>query len=77
MARQKRWTVCAPDAPLDEVARKLREAGFVVDGMLTAIGCITGSAEPEVAERVRAIPGVTDVSEELSFDIGPPDRDEM
>ena len=78
MAQQKRWTVSAAlNAPLNEVARKLTEAGFVVDGVLTEIGCITGSADTAVAKRVRSIPGVTDVSEELAFDIGPPDNDVM
>lgn len=76
MAQRKRWTVCAPDAPLHEVADKLKQAGFEVDDVLTAIGCITGSAEPAVAERIRSIAGVTDVSEELAFDIGPPEGDQ-
>ncbi len=73
MAQRKRWTVCAPGEPLHEVARKLTEAGFEVDDVLTAIGCITGSAEPAVAERIRSIPGVSDVSEEVVFDVGPPE----
>jgi len=78
VAQQKRWTVSAAlDAPLNEVARKLTEAGFVVDKVLTEIGCITGSADTAVAERVQSIPGVTDVSEELAFDIGPPNDDVM
>jgi hypothetical protein len=77
MAQQKRWWVTAsPGAPLDEIARQLTEAGFKVDDVLTAIGSITGSAEPPVAERIRSVPGVTDVSEEPVVNIGPPEGDQ-
>jgi len=50
-------------------------AGFVIDQILAAIGSITGSATDSVAEAVRAIPGVADVSRDLPVDIGPPDSD--
>jgi hypothetical protein len=77
VAQHKRWWVtAAPGAPLDEIARQLTDAGFQVDDVLTAIGCITGSAEPAVAERIRSIPGVTDVSEEPVVNVGPPEGDQ-
>jgi hypothetical protein len=77
VAQQKRWWVtAAPDAPLDEIAREVADAGFEVDDVLSAIACITGSAEPAVAERVRSIPGVTDVSEEPVVSVGPPEGDQ-
>jgi hypothetical protein len=77
VASNKRWWVtAAPGAPLDEIARTITAAGFAVDDVLTAIGCITGSAEPAVAERVRSVPGVTDVSEEPVVNVGPPEGDQ-
>jgi hypothetical protein len=39
------------------------------------IGIITGSATDSVAEAVRAVPGVADVSQDEPVDIGPPDPD--
>jgi hypothetical protein len=74
MAETQKWIVTtAGDRPLQDVARQLRQAGLAVEEVLDEIGCITGSASAEVAERLRAIPGVADVSPEHRIDIGPPD----
>jgi hypothetical protein len=61
---------------LHEVADKVAETGFEVEDVLTTIGCVIGLAEPAVAERIRSIPGVSDVSEVLVHDIGPPEGDQ-
>jgi len=74
MAKQKRWVVTTSgNQPLNDVRKNLVESGFTVDQVLGEIGLITGAAEDDVAERVRKIPGVVDVSPEASIDIGPPD----
>jgi hypothetical protein len=75
MAASKRWTIVASggDQPLSELAQRLGKAGFVVDQVLTEIGCITGAGNDEVAEQLRALPGVAAVEPELGIDIGPPD----
>jgi hypothetical protein len=72
MSQAKRWTVTTSGQPLDDIAHKLSAAGFSVDQVLTEIGCVTGTADAQVAERLRSIPGVIDVSEEVAFDVGPP-----
>jgi hypothetical protein len=69
-----KWVVTTSgDRPLQDVARQLSGAGFAIEQVLDAIGCITGSASADVAETLRTIPGVADVSPEQSIDIGPPD----
>jgi hypothetical protein len=61
------------DRPIAEVARDLKAAGFDVDQVLEFIGSITGSAPAKSLKKLRAIPGVADVSEDHPIDIGPPD----
>lgn len=75
MSENKKWVVIlSGDHPLDEVKKNLIDAGFAVDHVLSAIGCITGAASEDVAEKLRAIPGVADVSPEPPpVSIGPPD----
>jgi hypothetical protein len=74
MPETQKWIVTTSgDQPLHDVARHLSEAGFAVDQVLDEIGCITGFARAAVAEKLRTIPGVVDVSPEQSIDIGPPD----
>lgn len=74
MAENKKWVVTTSgDRPLSEVKEKLAEAGFSVDQVFDEIGSITGSGGDDVAERLRSVPGVTDVSPDSPIDIGPPD----
>lgn len=74
MAKEKRWVVTTSgDRALKDVRKELVDAGFNVEKVLDAIGCITGTAEDNVAKKARNIPGVVDVSPEQSIDIGPPD----
>ena len=76
MAESKRWVVTTSgDRPINDVASDIEAAGFAIDGVLEEIGSITGSAADNVAEAVRAIPGVEDVSPDEPVDIGPPDDD--
>ena len=56
MAESKRWIVTTSgDRPLNDVARDIKAAGFVIDEVLDQIGIITGSATDSVAE---ADPGI-------------------
>ena len=74
MANKMRWVVTTSgDRSLSDVKKSLTTAGFAVEQVLDEIGCITGSASDDVANAVRAIPGVVDVSRETPIDIGPPD----
>ena len=74
MAKKKRWTVTTSgDQSLSDIKKKLVESGFDVDQVLDEIGVITGTSSDDNVERLRSVPGVTDVSPEHSIDIGPPD----
>jgi hypothetical protein len=74
MAKQKRWVVTTSgDRPLSDVQKQLVENRFTVDQVLGEIGCITGTADDDVAKKARSVPGVVDVSPEEPVDIGPPD----
>lgn len=75
MAKSKRWVVTTSgDRPIEEVEKDLKECGFEVGDVLEAIGCVNGEADDDVAEKVRSVRGVTDVSPELGdIDVGRPD----
>lgn len=74
MAKQKRWVVTTSGGrALSDVRNDLVERGFKVDQVLGEIGLITGTAEDDVADTARKVSGVSDVSPEISTDIGPPD----
>ena len=74
MAKKKRWIVTTSgDRSLKDVQKNLVESGFTVDQVLGEIGAITGAAGDEIAEKLRKIPGIVDVSPEEQIDIGPPD----
>ena len=73
----KKWIVTtSADRPVKEVAKELEGAGFVVGDLLEEVGTIVGTGDDQAAERVRAVRGVSDVSQDSPIDIGPPDGDE-
>jgi hypothetical protein len=74
MGKKKKWVVTTTgDRPVGDVKKSLTKSGFTVEQVLEEIGCITGEASDDVAERLRSVPGVADVSPETPIDIGPPD----
>lgn len=71
---KKDWVVSTSgDRPLDEVANELRKSGFKVGEVLHEMGLITGEGGDDVAEKLRKVKGVTDVSANPGADVGPPD----
>ena len=76
MAKKKRWIVTASgEQSLANIRSELTSNGFAVGEILDEIGCIVGDATDEVAEKIRALPGVSDVSPDTPIDIGPPGSD--
>ena len=74
MPNEKRWVITTSgDQSLSDIQKNIADSGFKVDQVLTEIGLITGEAEDEVAEKVRQVGGVVDVSPDVPVDIGPPD----
>ena len=63
-------------AQIDDLAHTLRDAGLKVDGVLDAIGVITGSLPAEQRlQSIGSLPGVAAVEEQATFQIAPPDAD--
>jgi len=74
MAESKGWIVTTSgDRPVSDIAENVKETGFTVGEVLDQIGVITGSGSDDVVEKLRAIPGIADVSPEGEVNIGPPD----
>ncbi len=69
-ARHKVVVSVADDglANLPAVVSALRDAGMVVDDVLEALGVVTGSAAPEAAGVLGAVPGVATV--EVDREVG-------
>jgi hypothetical protein len=73
MADMGKWVVSTSgDRPIEEVESELRKSGFAVGEVLGEIGCITGEASADVADKLRGIRGVADVEKQGEIDIGPP-----
>lgn len=71
-------SVSVADASIDrfsEVVRRLEAAGLNIDQELKEIGVVTGSIDPEKAESLREIEGVSHVERSRDFQIAPPDSD--
>jgi len=71
-------SVSIADGSMDrvsEVVRRLKEAGLDVEQELGEIGVVTGSVDPEKAESLREIEGVSHVEQSREFRIAPPDSD--
>jgi hypothetical protein len=58
---------------LAEVVVRLRGAGLVVDGVMDAIGMISGTVDIDAVEALEAVDGVTDVELQRSVRVSPPD----
>jgi hypothetical protein len=76
MSESKRWIITTSgDRPLDEVKKELTGKGFAIGQVLDEIGCIIGEASDDTAKKLRAVPGVADVSPDEPINIAPPDSD--
>ena len=74
MAKNKTWIITTSGKrPAKDVVKDLKAKGFTVDQVLDEIGTITGAGDDSVADKVRKIEGVSDVSPDSPIDIGPPD----
>lgn len=67
-----RWIVTLKDGEdLAQARDRLTEAGLAV-GEALEIGVVIGTAGPRAASKLRAVPGVADVTKEGSVSVGPP-----
>ena len=73
MSKSKTWVITASaDTPIEELSRALAKAGLLGIQVLDELGIITGTADENVLPQLRRVPGVIDVSEDPTFDVGPP-----
>jgi hypothetical protein len=73
MTKKSRWVVTsAGNRPFAELRQDLEREGFHIDQALEAIGVFTGDSDDGVAQKLRKVKGVSDVSPEDRIDIGPP-----
>lgn len=72
-AHQSLIVTVSKDHDVNEVVSHLKAAGLAVEGVLDAIGVVTGSASTKSIAALRKVRGVTDVSSDHKVDIGPPD----
>ena len=71
-------TVTVADAQvgaIEDVVAELRAAGMEVDGVLAAVGAITGSIAESQLAAIAALPGVAAVEQQTSFQLPPPDAE--
>jgi hypothetical protein len=74
MPKNKTWIITTSgQRSTKDVAKDLKAKGFTVDQVLDEIGTIIGAGDDAVADKVRKIDGVSDVSPDSPVDIGPPD----
>lgn len=59
--------------PASEVADHLKQHGFQVNNVLESIGVITGTGNVNELASWKAHPGISDISEDHTIDIGPPE----
>ena len=77
MAARSTWIISTDGKrSLRAIAKDLARADFMVDQILTEVGCITGSTAAGSTARLRKIQGVIDVSPDTPLNIGPPDSPE-
>jgi hypothetical protein len=70
MAEKKTWIVTAGGSrPLQDIARDLENAGLKDAQVLHEVKCIIGSADDEVAMKLRGVRGVLDVSPDIQFHV--------
>ena len=75
MAKTKKQSLIitlSKDRPIGEVTNDLKAHGLEVEGVLDAIGIVTGNARVDRISALRKVPGVADVSHDHKVDIGPP-----
>jgi hypothetical protein len=73
IAKQSLIVTVAKGRHINDVARDLKAAGLEVEGVLDAVGIVTGRAPAKSVARLRKVRGVSDVSPDHAVNIGPPD----
>ncbi|MBT2773625.1 hypothetical protein J7J47_15465 [Halomonas sp. ISL-60] len=77
MAKIALWIITiSDDQSINDIATRLSAEGLAIREVLKEIGCITGSADDDTAERLKRVKGVVDIAPDRQIDVGPPGADE-
>ena len=71
-AKQSLIVTVSKDHNVNDIVPDLKAAGLDVEGVLDAIGVVTGRASAKRIAALRKVRGVADVSSDHKVDIGPP-----
>lgn len=72
------WVITVDEAHqdvLNDLVEQLTDCGLRVERVLVALGQITGHADPECADRMAAVAGVSSVIAATEFRAAPPDAE--
>ena len=69
----KKWIITtAGKDKLADIQKELKDKGFTVNEVMHEIGIISGTAPDDIADKLRKIAGVTNVSPDGDINIGKP-----
>lgn len=72
-SKRMSWVITSDGRrPMHELAQDLAAAELTVGQILEELGVVIGRAPEAAAAKLRAVPGVVDVSPEEPIDVGPP-----
>lgn len=73
----KKWIITTTGKDkLADIQKELKDSGFTVNEVMHEIGIISGTASDDVADKLRKIAGITDVSPDGDINIGKPGDDQ-
>lgn len=77
MPKTTLWIITISDGQsISDIAARLSAEGLTVNEILEEIGCITGAADDDTAERLKRVEGVVDIAPDMQIDVGPPGSEE-
>ncbi|MCW5966631.1 MAG: hypothetical protein KIT83_21515 [Bryobacterales bacterium] len=76
MGQRKAFNITVEEKrPIAQIKKDLKKAGLEEMQVLEAIGVITGSADEDDTDKLKAVEGVMDVAADIYIDLGPPGSD--
>ena len=77
MQKIELWIITvSSDRSISDIAARLSAEGLAIRDLLEDIGCITGTADNDTAERLKHINGVLDIAPDMPIELGPPGSNE-
>ena len=68
------WIITVKEGTnIQELTKKITLEGFKVDQVMDQIGCITGSADLKIIQKIRPFDEIVDISQNSSISLGDSD----